>query len=477
MDGSMQVRQRSTPLIWLVALAFLCINRPSDAASCISDAPPNDQPATGQAVPTEFCVAGAAGQHYYLWTIPDSPAGRQFTVKLQSLPGETSILMVQSLDHDPRKGPFNFTTLWQGKGTPANSNIETPSLMLKPGLYGIAAATAEPPGLFRLIVAANSALAPSAASSQTSNPTTPAPAPSAASPVAATPASPVPTQPLSAPVLDRKSVAAAAETIVPWTIDAANASSRWTVILQSTAGSGPRLALMGPDGKDITLDSGGADKAGVLHYPELGLPAGAYKFRIQAKAGSPLSLRVFALGPRDATHVTSPNATLADAFAFKAGAPLSGVIPEKGGSTSQQYVALAVDEGWKNKKFDLVLRATSADRGDRLTISYVSAQGGDLGSRSGSGQVRFSNLNLDPGKFLFRISAGVSDDLPYTLSIENISPQVPGEEREPNDVAALATLIPPDGTISGQSDGDSDYDFFRFHTDGAPQLWTITCDG
>ncbi len=234
---------------------------------------------------------------------------------------------------------------------------------------------------------------------------------------------------------------------------------------------------MEPDGKDITLDSGGADKAGILHYPELGLAAGAYKFRIQAKEGSPLSLRVYAIGPRDATHVTSPNATSADAFVFKAGALLSGVIPEKGGSTAFQYVALVVDESWKNKKFDLVLRASPADRKDRLTLSYVSPLGADFGSRSGNGQVRFSNFNLDPGKHLFRISAGVPDDLPYTLSIESISPQVPGEEREPNDVAALATLIPADGTISGQSDGDSDYDFFRFHTDGAPQLWTITCDG
>ncbi len=430
-------------------------------------------------MPPEFCIAGAAGQHYYLWTIPDSFAGRQFKVKLQSLPGETSILMVQSLDADPRKGLFHFTTLWQGKTTAAKSNLETPSLMLKPGLYGIAAATAEPPGLFRLSAAVDNTLASSSTSSPTATPTpipiqTP-PASSAAPPVAA--ATSTTAQPASPPVLDRKSVAVAAETIVPWTIDAAGANTRWTVVLQTTAGSGPRLALMGPDGKDITLDSGGADKAGILHYPELGLPAGAYKFRIQAKEGSPLSLRVYAIGPRDATHVTSPNATLADAFVFKAGASLSGVIPEKGGSTAKQYVALVVDESWKNKKFDLVLRAAAAQRNDGLILTYVSPEGSDLGSRSGSGQVRFSNFNLDPGRYLFRISAGVPDDLPYTLANENISPQVPGEEREPNDVAALANLIPADGIISGQSDGDSDYDFFRFHTDGAPQLWTISCDG
>jgi hypothetical protein len=485
MSGSTPVKQRIAPLTWLVALAFLCFDRTSDAASCISDAPPNDQPATGQIVPAEFCVAGAAGQHYYLWSIPDSLAGRQFVVKLQSLPGETSILVVQSLDADPRKGPFHFTTQWQGKSTAANSNLETPSLMLKPGLYGIAAATAESPGLFRLSAVVDTTLAASSISSPaatqttttTTTTTTAPPAPSAAPSVAAPPVSLAPAQSASPPVLDRKSVAVAAETIVPWTIDAAGANTRWTVVLQTTAGSGPRLALMGPDGKDMTLDSGGADKAGILHYPELGLAAGAYKFRIQAKEGSPLSLRVYAIGPRDAGHVTSPNATLADAFIFKAGASLSGVIPEKGGSTAQQYVALVVDETWKNKKMDLVLRATPTDRSERLSLSYVSPQGGDFGSRSGSGQVRFSNLSLDPGKYLFRISAGVSDDLPYTLAIENISPQVPGEEREPNDVAALATLIPPDGTISGQSDGDSDYDFFRFHTDGAPQLWTISCDG
>jgi hypothetical protein len=472
---STHVNNRLACLVWLVALVLLSANRPSAAASCISDAPPNDQPATGQPVPQEFCVAGAAGQHYYLWTIPDSFAGRQFKVKLQSLPSETSILMVQSLDADPRKGLFNFTTLWQGKTTAANSNLETPSLMLKPGLYGIVAATAEPPGLFRLSAAADTTLASSSSSTQIPIPTPSTP--SATPPVAAAPAAAAPAQPASPPALDRKSVAVAAETIVPWTIDAAGANTRWTVVLQTTAGSGPRLALMGPDGKDVTLDSGGADKAGTLHYPELGLPAGAYKFRIQAKEGSPLSLRIYAIGPRDATHVTSPNATLADAFVFKPGANLSGVIPEKGNSTAQQYVALVLDESWKNKKFDLLLRATPADRTDRLTLSYVSLQGGDFGSRSGSGQARFSNLSLDPGQYAFRISAGVPDDLPYTLALENISPLVAGQEREPNDVAALATLIPPDGTISGQSDGDSDYDFFRFHTDGIPQLWTISCDG
>src|SRR5450631_559685 len=242
-------------LLLLSSVAFAQTSaRPSP---CVPDRPPNDQPATGQTVPPEFCVAGAAGQHYYLWTIPDSFAGRQFTVKLQSLLDETSILMVQSLDADPRKGPFHFTTLWQGKTTIANSNLETPSLMLKPGLYGIAAATAEPPGLFRLNAAVDTTLVLSPPSSPTP------PTPGAAPQIAAAPASPASMQPASPPVLDRKSVATTAETIVPWNIDAAGANTRWTVILQTTAGSGPRLALMGPDGKDITLDSGGADKGGI----------------------------------------------------------------------------------------------------------------------------------------------------------------------------------------------------------------------
>src|SRR5664279_1174734 len=71
------------------------------AATCLTDRPPNDQPANSQAVPNEFCLAGAAGQHYYLWQIPESAAGKRWTVKLESLPGENTILMVQSLDKDP----------------------------------------------------------------------------------------------------------------------------------------------------------------------------------------------------------------------------------------------------------------------------------------------------------------------------------------------------------------------------------------
>jgi hypothetical protein len=460
-------------MVWLVALAMLSANRPSAAASCISDAPPNGQPATGQTVPPEFCIAGASGQHYYLWTIPESFAGRPFTVRLQSLPGESSILMVQSLDQDPRKGPFNFTTLWQGKSSAANSNLATPPLMLKPGLYGIVAATAEAPGLFRLLVAADSALAPSSASLPI------APTPGAAPPAdaaAGAPAPATPAQPASPPVLDRKAVAGAAETIIPWTIDAAGANTRWTVVLQTTAESGPQLALVGPDGKDISLDAGGRDKAGILHYPELGLPAGAYKFRIQAKAGSPLSLRIFAGGARDATHVTSPNASPAAAFAFKPGASLSGVLAEKGGSADSQYIALVIDESWKDKKFDLVLRANRADSADRLNFAHVSQKGDDLSDRGGNGQVRFSNFTLDPGKYLFRLTAMVSDDLPYTLAVENVSRRAAGEEREPNDVASLANLIPPDGTISGESDGDGDVDYFRLHVTGPTQLWQVACD-
>ncbi len=176
-DSIIRTLHATAKLTCLIVVATVSTGRTAAAAGCISDAPPNGQPAIGQTVPPEFCVAGAAGQHYYLWTIPDSFAGRQFTVKLQSLSGETSILMVQSLDADPRKGPFHLTTLWQGKTTIANSNLETPSLMLKPGLYGIAAATAEPPGLFRLNAAVDTTLTSSPPSSPTPTPPIPGAAP------------------------------------------------------------------------------------------------------------------------------------------------------------------------------------------------------------------------------------------------------------------------------------------------------------
>lgn len=109
----------------LAALSILAAGHAS-AANCIADKPPNPQPATSQPVPPVFCLTGATGQHYYLWTIPVSSSGYLWTVKLESLPGEETRLLIQSLDHDPRKGLFNYKTLWQGASNGKTSNIASP---------------------------------------------------------------------------------------------------------------------------------------------------------------------------------------------------------------------------------------------------------------------------------------------------------------------------------------------------------------
>lgn len=144
---------RKAPRIVLIAMLAALAASGAHAATCLADRSPNDQPTNSQSVPPEFCIAGAVGQHYYLWNIPAALSGRSWTVKLESLPGEDTRLVVQSLDHDPHKGPFLFRSLWQGANTAASSNITSPPLSLKPGLYGIVVATRQVPGLYRLFVA------------------------------------------------------------------------------------------------------------------------------------------------------------------------------------------------------------------------------------------------------------------------------------------------------------------------------------
>ena len=144
---------RKAPRIVLIAMLAALAASGAHAATCLADYSPNGQPANSQSVPPEFCIAGAAGQHYYLWNIPAVLSGRSWTVKLESRPGEDTRLVVQSLDHNPHKGPFLFRSLWQGANTAASSNITSPPLSLKPGLYGIVVATRQVPGLYRLFVA------------------------------------------------------------------------------------------------------------------------------------------------------------------------------------------------------------------------------------------------------------------------------------------------------------------------------------
>lgn len=151
-----------------MAAAFLLMNTPMPAASapCLADHPPNDRPANSQSVPPEFCVSGAAGQHYYLWKIPSNLDGKVWKLKLEALSGEDTRLMVQSLDHDPHQGAFNFKTLWSGASTSTTSEITSSALALKPGLYGVVVATRQPPGLYRLYVtSAQVAMEPLAAAS------------------------------------------------------------------------------------------------------------------------------------------------------------------------------------------------------------------------------------------------------------------------------------------------------------------------
>ncbi|HEX3756437.1 MAG TPA: VWA domain-containing protein [Rhizomicrobium sp.] len=358
----------------LVGLSLILGPHIAEAAPCLVDAPPNEQPASSQSVPPEFCIAGAVGQHYYLWNIPANFTGKNWTLKLEALPGETARLLVQSLDHDPHAGFFTPTTIWSGANTGANAMIVTPVLGLKPGLYGVVVATQQPPGLFRLFVSSTTALA--AAGAQP-------PAPVVA----------------AAPTPATKGVVA-----------------RTTP--QAATNAPPVLAPAGPQADDA---NNGFQKA----------------------------------------------------FAASAPGPVAGTLRFQKGSRDSQFIALTLGIDFANKRFDLVLRAKG--RTESLDLVYVTPDGNDAETRTSAGEARIPRLSFAPGRYLFRVSAVPTSDMPYTLSVENVAPLAAGEEHEPDDSPALAQDIPANGTITGMGDGPLDDDFFRFHVAGPPKLYRVSC--
>ena len=490
---------------WLTVALFAALSMfpaaQTSAANCIADKSPNPQPATSQSVPPVFCLTGAVGQHYYLWAIPANLVGRVWTVKLELLPGEDTRLLVQSLDRDPHKGLFNFKTLWQGANTAKTSNIASPALQLKPGLYGIVVATRQPPGLFRLFVsnAAASSAASAPSTARVEAPTLPA----FAAVSSATPAGPSPdTAPVAGGMTDANSSAQGAfawspaapvsgllttkngsrnSQFVALTLGGSWSNKRFDLVLRAKERSESLdLAYVLDDGSDGEIRSG----TGEARISRLAFSPGKHVFRISAVPTSdlPYTVSVENVVPLAPGAEHEPNDSAALANPIPADGTISGVFDGTNDNDHLRFHASGPPRLWRIQ--------CSCSGADRLAV-----EGGDgsdllLARDFPGGQAQISSVLFAAGDHIIKIR-GTNGQ--YVL---HITPQAPApleaggppaplnaplgaiDEIEPNGDASTAMPLALNSSRGGMNDFSGDIDYYRFTLLGpAPVRLTLESPG
>ena len=89
--------------------------RPVDAASCVAEAEPDDQPDTAVSVSGASCLSGSLpdgdGQDTWVWTLGDDDARHTWTITLTGVPGTKTEVQMSVITSPPGVTPI----VWGGQ--------------------------------------------------------------------------------------------------------------------------------------------------------------------------------------------------------------------------------------------------------------------------------------------------------------------------------------------------------------------------
>src|SRR5690606_25035770 len=153
---------------------------------------------------------------------------------------------------------------------------------------------------------------------------------------------------------------------------------------------------------------------------------GRYELRISGRSdGGRLIVGAAGDGPRAATREEEPNNQPDQAFAFDPAQPLTGRLIGSTSIRDADILALELDGAWRDRRFDLVLRA---DAGGELGLGLLDDSGLVIQERTGTGEVRLPGLSLEPGRHLVRVYGALDPATTYALAVEDAAPLAAGVE-------------------------------------------------
>lgn len=453
------------------------------AQSTVVDEEPNNTPQTAIEVTAPAIIAGSMGsndQDAYNWVVSDVDAGKRWTIALDGIPGRLTIIDVVTLTYNDdgevagKRSMFRMGTRDGALPTVADG------LILEPGEYLLGLAHSGGTAVYRPPMESASFSETAAESGDRAAVDTGAyrlklveglklPASRETTHTSKEDAWPVyPEREVTAFLEDASSVWYEIE------FKDEHVSSRWDVNVQVPIGRRVIATLTQEDGTRLTQEV--SDQRGKLSLPDLALPPGSYFLEVApdlakgASAGFLQTTFIEAVGQRVDGDEAEPNNSWKQANRIVGVNCCAGRIGER---SDKDIFAFSLDESQADQLHAITLD-TGADK--KLQLCLLSATGGQVQCRDGSGQVVLGNLLLAAGEYGIQVGRGTADT-EYRFALVSTGTPQPGVETEPNEAAAYATGTPSNNRIKGSFDVKGDVDFYRFVVADEAQLWRVQVIG
>lgn len=423
---------------------------------CTSEVEPND--AGEQAIaldPGPACFAGTLPdgdtQDVWSWDVTPAQAAVRWTITITGLPLTVTGVQLLPITSDPGSVPV----LWGGRlievDSPmhATGPVSATDLLIPVGRYSLvvgrsATGDGQPPTSvdYRVTITPGTAMPPGGDLEPNDD-------------IAHA-------RPVSGP-FQTSGVLDTSYDFYAWTVSEADAQHGWELSLVGALGSAISLYL--DDAQGLTLASVLSDASGRVTLRDLRLAAGTY---ILQPYGPP-TLYVMAARPSDVASDPEPNNDAATATPITVGAVAIGRLTE----SDRDMYRFTVDAALAASLLDIRLLWPSAVN---RSLCLVDTAGNDLACTQGTGGNALRNLLLAPGDYDIVVSGDTALDDFYRLRVDPTSAPRPDFETEPNGTPDTATPFTAGTTMRGRLDG-VEYDVFRVHVDGVPQLWEVDATG
>lgn len=430
----------------LLAAAFTPV---AAQPACLTEFEPNNEISSAQPVADVFCLEGrfeAGETDLFAWSFAAAAIESGWSVSLRGVPGDETRLQIHRIDQPATPdaaavvGPPIFALT-----TPAGSSEASyGDLLLAPGNYALAVAARSGTGDYAIGFTR-----------------------AAVQEVEQEPNDTVEQASALAPEIALLGDLAGSDDYYEWVVGESEAKRRWIIETSAPPDQTYFFTLEDTSGSQLL----GTPVTGAMQLPDLGLPPGRYllHFTRASEGQRPYRLRLAPAGRRVAGRESEPNDTPATARLLALGKEISGRLARPG---DVDTFAMEIDQRLEGKRLELALETDGKPPGP---LCLVNAAGSILQCRD-TPPVSLPDLVLAPGRYTVSLSGATDPDRTYRLAARLSGPHKAASEAEPNDTAATATPLGPDGKANGRLVGNES-DVFALKVEGVPRLWRAKVQG
>jgi von Willebrand factor type A domain len=474
---------RRSMAVWgvpVLLLALLAAPRARAFEAAVVEVEPNDTPAAATPVVAPAVIMGAmAGgdQDAYRWTVSDVDAEKRWTLELDGIPGQLTIVEILRVEFADNGVDVTGYDKLMKMGTRDGSKPSiAENLMFEPGDYVLGVAHAGGGGMFRPPAATLSFGGDNQA--KDASETDPEPGgyrlsiregtrvPAGRNLEAHEARNDAPALRLGT---ETAGFIASKTSWYALQFGANDVKQRWDIQVQVPVGRELRASLHDGDGKPLA--NAASDQRGKLAFRDLSPPAGKWFLELDGPADSGFvqAVDVEPAGVRVEGSEAEPNDDWKLANRVDLSQRLSG---RTSGAHDTDFFRFALDEATTDQLLSLQLETADANS---FELCLHDGDGKRIQCRTNIGGIELPGLVLTPGEWGLSIGRG-GENADYTVTLSGQGPIAANFEAEPNDAFDLASSVPAKNVIKGVFSGD-DSDYYQFTVVDKPQLWRFQVIG